>query len=140
MAIREHPKPGSILTCDYSVGFRVPEMVKRRPVVVISPKIMNRHHLCTVVALSTSEPDPVMPYHCQIDIRPQLPAPFQSDGIWVKGDMVNSVGFHRLDLIRLGTSNGKRQYLYDPIDADTLRRIRQCVLHGMGMSILTKHL
>ncbi|MEQ9178418.1 MAG: type II toxin-antitoxin system PemK/MazF family toxin, partial [Nitratireductor sp.] len=33
--------------CDFNTGFRVPEMVKRRPVVVISPKIKARPRLCT---------------------------------------------------------------------------------------------
>ena len=64
MAIREHPPTGSILMCDFNAGFREPEMVKRRPVVVISPKIRARPGLCTVVALSTTVPAPVMDYHC----------------------------------------------------------------------------
>ena len=85
MTIREHPPAGSILMCDFTSGFRPPEMVKVRPVVVISPKIAARPGLCTIVALSTTAPDPVMPYHCQIDIRPRLPDWMQSDGVWVKG-------------------------------------------------------
>jgi mRNA interferase MazF len=141
MAIREHPALGTILMCDFGAGFAEPEMVKRRPVVVLSPKIGARPYLYTVVALSTKTPDPVMPYHCQIDLRPRLPPPLQSDGVWVKGDMVNTVGFHRLDLIRLGKErDGKRIYLYQPLSSDTLRRVRVCVLHAMGLSTLTKHL
>jgi mRNA interferase MazF len=96
MPIKEHPLLGSILMCDFSSGFREPEMVKRRPVVVISPKIRQRPKLCTIVALSTTAPYPVMPYHCQIDIEPDLPMPLASRGLWVKGDMINAVGFHRL--------------------------------------------
>ena len=37
MALKFNPKPGMILLCDYS-GFKVPEMVKRRPAVVILPR------------------------------------------------------------------------------------------------------
>ncbi len=141
MAIREHPDLGTVLMCDFSAGFSEPEMVKRRPAVVISPRIRARPGLCTVVALSTTEPHPVMPYHCQIDLRPPLPPPFQSESIWVKGDMINAVSFHRLDLIRLGKNpDGKRKYLYKPLCPDTIRRIRVCVLHAMGLSILTKSL
>ena len=82
-----------------------------------------------------------MQYHCQIDLRPRRPAPFQSDGIWVKGDMVNAVGFHRLDLIRIGKDRfGKRVYLYRPLAAEVLREVRQCVLRGIGLSTLTRHL
>jgi len=119
----------------------MPEMVKRRPVVVISPKIVARPKLCTVVALSTTPPDPIMQYHCQIDIRPKLPKPLDSDGIWVKGDMVYAVGFHRLDFIRLGKDRfGNRLYRYETVGEGNLRKVRKCVLSGMGLSILTKHL
>jgi mRNA interferase MazF len=141
MPIREHPLVGSILTCDFNAGFKEPEMVKRRPVVVLSPKIALRPGLCTVVALSETAPDPVMPFHCQIDITPALPAPFTSEGVWVKGDMVNAVGFHLLDLIRLSkTENGKRRYRYEPLSDEIIKKIRECVLKGLGLSTLTKHL
>ncbi|HYD44716.1 MAG TPA: type II toxin-antitoxin system PemK/MazF family toxin [Phenylobacterium sp.] len=127
--------------CDFSAGFRLPEMVKRRPVVVLSPKIRARPGLCTVVALSTSPPDPVMSYHCQVDFDPPLPGWMTSEGVWVKGDMVATVGFHRLDFISLGKSkSGKRRYYYSTLSAQNLTRIRACVLHGIGLSSLTKHL
>tara|TARA_R110000868_G_scaffold104337_2_gene287356 strand:- start:343 stop:771 length:429 start_codon:yes stop_codon:yes gene_type:complete len=141
MAIREHPDMGTVLICDFENGFKNPEMDKRRPVVVISPKIRARPQLCTVVSLSTLPPDPVMPYHAQIDLRPRLPLPWGSDGVWVKGDMVNAVGFHRLDLLRLGKQpDGKRIYLLEPLSAENLKVIRTCVLRAVGLSILTKHL
>jgi uncharacterized protein YifN (PemK superfamily) len=141
MPIKEHPFPGTVLLCDFSNGFKVPEMDKRRPVVVISPKIAARPRLCTVVALSTSEPNPVMPYHCQIDIEPKLPDPWQSEGLWVKGDMINAVGFHRLDFFRLGKDkSGKRIYYYKPISKENIKSVRTCVLKALNMSSLTKHL
>jgi mRNA interferase MazF len=141
MPIREHPLSGSILICDFNTGFREPEMVKRRPVVVISPKIGLRPGLCTVVALSETAPSPRMPYHCQIDIDPPLPSPLRSVGVWVKGDMINAVGFHRLDLVRIGKDfRGKRQYRYEPLSYENIMKIRECVLKGLGMSSLTKHL
>lgn len=141
VAIKEHPAIGTVLICDFNHGFKEPEMVKRRPVVVISPKIRARPDLCTVVALSTSAPSPVMQYHCQIDLRPRLPHPWTSDGVWVKGDMVNAVGFHRLNLVRMGKDRtGKRIYLYDAISDCNIKKIRQCVLRAIGLSLLTKHL
>lgn len=141
MPIREHPDMGTVVMCDFDAGFVSPEMVGRRPAVVISPKIRSRPNLCTIVALSTTPPNPVQQYHCQINIRPQLPAPWKSDGVWVKGDMVNAVGFHRLDLIRLGKDRtGKRIYLYGPLSDENIKKIRQCVLRAFGMAVLTKHL
>jgi len=128
--------------CDFAKGaFTPPEMCKRRPAIVLSPKIKNRPGLCTVVALSTTEPDPVMPYHGQIRIKPKLPKGMESDAVWIKGDMVNAVGFHRLDLINLGKDmNGKRQYLLEPIEDDQFEIVQRCVLRAMGFSSLTKHL
>ena len=141
MPIQEHPYIGSILLCDFNSGFREPEMVKRRPVVVLSPKIAARPKLCTVVALSDTEPTPKLPYHCQIDIRPELPETFNSNGVWVKGDMVYAVGFHRLDFIRMGKGeSGKRKYHYEPLDVASIKKIRECVLRALGLSGLTKHL
>lgn len=127
--------------CDFSAGFREPEMVKHRPVVVISPKIVSRPGLCTVVALSTTPPDPVTAYHCQVDFWPRLPDWMQSDGVWVKGDMVQAVGFHRLDFIRTGKAvTGQRLYYYSTLNHENLKKIRGCILAGLGLSPLTKHL
>ncbi len=139
MPIKQHPDAGTVILCDFAGGFREPEMVKRRPVVVVSPRIRARPGLCTVVALSGTEPRPVMPYHARIDLRPELPAPWTSEGIWVKGDMINAVGFHRLDLIRLGRDDtGDRAYLLQPLPAETLIRIRHCVIAALGMQGLTE--
>lgn len=141
MPIREHPPKGCIVMCDFSAGFTPPEMVKRRPAVILSPKITGRPGLCTIVALSTTPPTKIMPYHCQIDLNPELPAPWTSKGIWVKGDMINAIGLHRIDLVRLGKDkSGKRNYLLTPLPLETMRAITKCVLHGMGLSILTKSL
>ncbi|MDP6475231.1 MAG: type II toxin-antitoxin system PemK/MazF family toxin [Alphaproteobacteria bacterium] len=102
MAIHEHPPTGTILRCKFDSGFRVPEMVKTRPVVVISPKISVRHRLCTVVPIGSEAPHLEMPYHHElIDIQPALPPPFDSKANWVKGDMVVAVSFERLDFLRL---------------------------------------
>ena len=54
MAITIHPRPGQILLCDFSQGFREPEMVKsKRPVIVLTPAFKNRPELVTIVPLST---------------------------------------------------------------------------------------
>jgi mRNA interferase MazF len=141
MAISDHPAPGTIVVCNFNGTFKEPEMVKPRCVVVLSPRIRARAKLCTVVCLSTTAPNHEMPYHCRLDIRPKLPAPWRSDGIWLKGDMIYSVGFHRLDLIRLGKDQaGKRIYRMNTITPEQMKEVKCCVLRGLGMSILTKHL
>ncbi|WP_312599209.1 type II toxin-antitoxin system PemK/MazF family toxin [Brevundimonas sp.] len=139
MAIREHPKIGTILMCDFDSGFTPPEMVKRRPVVVVSPKIVARPGLCTVVPLSTTAPDPVMQFHCQIDLPDQLPDWLDKTGVWVKADMMAAVALSRLDFIRLAKSaQGRREYCFATVSSENLRRIRGCILGGLGLSHLTK--
>lgn len=140
MALAEHPAIGSIVTCDFT-GFRAPEMVKRRPVVVLSPKMRGREALCTVVPLSTTAPAPVQPYHSQIDIHPALPDRWESAGVWIKGDMLYTVGLDRLDFIRFGKDvNGKRVYYLRSLSDENLRVVRSCVLRAMGLGPLTNHL
>lgn len=142
MPIQEHPATGTILICDFSAGFKEPEMVKLRPVVVISPKIVIRSGLCTVVALSTVVPDKRMPYHYELKpLDPPLPAPYDGGPNWVKGDMIVSVGFHRLNFVRMGKAfTGERRYRYEVLPPSEMKAVRTCVLHGLGFSGLTKHL
>ncbi|WP_292386836.1 type II toxin-antitoxin system PemK/MazF family toxin [Mesorhizobium sp.] len=129
------------MVCDYSEGFVEPEMVKRRPALVLCPRIRARAGLCTVVALSTTPPEQTMPYHCEIELPFALPPPFDSKTVWIKGDMVNAVGFHRIDLFRLGKdAAGKRRYLMTPVGGEILLQARRCILHGLGLSMLTKEL
>ena len=145
MAIIFHPRPGQILQCDFSSGFREPEMVKSgRPVVVLTPPIQGREKLVTVAALSTEKPDPIMAYHYQIpkNSMPQL-GRFQEKDTWLKGDMIYTVGFHRLDLIRLekkDPNTGKRIYFNRRLGRDQMKEIYSCVLHGLNMGSLSQHL
>jgi len=62
MAIKYHPEIGTIVICDFK-GFVKPEMIKRRPAVIISPRIRYRDKLCPIVPLSTTPPNPIMAYH-----------------------------------------------------------------------------
>lgn len=140
MPITIHPKAGQILFCDFSQGFKEPEMVKnKRPVVVLTEPISGRANLVTITPLSTVEPTTVKAYHYKIP-RQSMPMLdiFQRADSWLKGDMIYTVGFHRLDLIRLGKKgpNGKRLYFTNRLGKDQMKQIYQCVLHGMNLSKL----
>ena len=140
MSLTFHPEPGTILVCDFS-GLREPEMVKRRPVVVISPRLKRRDGLLTVAPLSTTEPKHIMDYHSRIDLNPTLPEPYDAPVMWVKGDMIYNVCFDRLELLRTKRDHtGKRKYLQCQLDEPTIREIKKAVLFGLGFSELTKHL
>ena len=56
--------------------------------------------------------------------------------------MLYTVGFHRLDLIKLSTRNsdGKRDYFRNKLGREQMREIYKCVLHGLNLSKLTNHL
>lgn len=140
MAIQFHPQQGTILICDFQ-GLQEPEMVKRRPVVVISPRLRNRGNLVSVVPLSTTHPGDSYPYHHRLLLDPCLPAPYADPVAWVKGDMVYTVAFHRLYVPQLGKdASGKRQYDLRVLEPETMNLIMACVLHGMGLDRLTQHL
>jgi mRNA interferase MazF len=70
MSVVVHPEPGTIVRLDLSEGFRPPEMVKRRPAIVLSPPLAGRQQLCTVVPLSTTVPKLIGPHHLQITFEP----------------------------------------------------------------------
>jgi mRNA interferase MazF len=133
-----HPNPGTVLLCNYDTGFVPPEMVKRRPVVVISPRLRNRDGLCTVVPLSSTAPNQPMDYHCQVRIVPALPAPWTAPSYWVKADMLATVGFNRLELIREKRQSFQaRKNVIPVLGPDELLTIRNCVLHALGLGALT---
>lgn len=145
MAITFHPKPGQILMCDFSKGFQEPEMVKAgRPVVVLSKPLTGRDGLVTVVPLSSTRPQSQMPYHLLLPPAslPQL-GMFEKGETWVKGDMVYTVGFHRLDLIRLGKRDPKtrkRLYFTNRLSRERMREIYGCVLCGLSLTHLVQYL
>lgn len=140
MPIPYHPEPGTIVICDF-FGYVVPEMVKRRPSIIISPRLRNRKGLCTVVPLSSVEPNIIMPYHYRLHLTPPLPAPYDTSLSWVKADMLATVSFKRLHLPYKGKdSNGKREYDVRVIDSADFIKIKECVLHALGMTGLTDYL
>lgn len=137
MPIRFPVAPGTLLLCNYDTGFQPPEMVKRRPVVVISPRLPHRDHLCTVVPMSTTPPERELPYQCRLELAHPLPEPFNESVCWVKADMLATVSFDRLDLFRTerDRASGRRRYLQLRVSTEDLAAIRRCVLAALGLAI-----
>jgi len=133
------PALGAILKCHFD-GFVSPEMLKSRPVLVIAPPIKQRPKLCTIIPLSTTIPDPEMPYHLEIAMpTPLLPAPFDSSSAWVKADMLYAVSFNRLERFYHHTGKSKK-YIIPVIKADLMKEIQRRVLRGLGLRFLEKGL
>ncbi len=142
MALAYSPKVGQILTCDFTTGFIEPEMVKKRPVIVLATR-PNGHRLVTVVCLSTRKPFPPLAHHM---VLPQAHFPnvkfFQdSDETWLKGDMIYTVSFDRLDYVQIGRDrNGKRAYFLDRLSREVMKNVYACTLCGLNLPMLTQHL
>lgn len=134
MALINYPQIGTILRVDLNEGFRTPEMRKRRPAIVISPRLEGRDQLCSIVPLSTKEPRPMQGYNCILELDPPLPFPYDHQRMWVKADMVMCVAFHRLKLLSSGRgANGERLYDVRVLSEEKINEVKDCIKHSLGM-------
>lgn len=139
MALPFFPPPGQIVICDFD-GLKEPEIVKRRPAIVISPRKRGGPQLCTVVPISTTDPVPELPHHYRLDIAPSLPPPYSEQSVWVKCDMIYTVGHHRLNLPFYKDASGRRQFVNQYVNQDDLEAIQRCVLTALGFHDLARFL
>jgi mRNA interferase MazF len=129
MPINFHPKRGTVLMCDFTTGFKAPEMVKRRHVVVVSPRYRRHTGLCLVVPFSTIPPHDAEPHHVEIPtgtydfFDPVKPT-------WAKGDMLTCVSFDRLDRLLL-----YGRYASPMLKPEDLKSIQQCVAHALQLHL-----
>jgi uncharacterized protein YifN (PemK superfamily) len=136
MPIRFPLKARSLVLCDFDRGgFRAPEMVKKRPVVVMAGRLPHRNRLHTIVPLSgTPPPFDECLYQSRLEIDP-LPAPYDEAIWWAKADMITTVSFDRLDLFRSARDpSGKRKYYTNlKVTEDQLKEIQRAVLCSLGL-------
>jgi len=130
VAIGFYPRAGQILVCDFS-GFKVPEMVKPRPIIVVSPRLPYRSEIVTVVPLSTTAPMHNLPFVVRLSKNYH---PLEDDElpVWAKCDMVMNIGRWRLD----GFKVGRRKWETPLATGDDLAAARSGVLHGLGLGTL----
>jgi uncharacterized protein YifN (PemK superfamily) len=120
-----------MLLCDFATGFRPPEMVKMRPVVILSRDYRN-WQTCSVVPLST-----VVPVERRGTTH-ELPASkylFLNASTWAKCDMVTSVSRERLFLLRDPVSGRGIDSRRTTIDECDLLAIRRGVALALGMAL-----
>jgi len=125
MAIYFHPSPGCVLLCNFE-GYIFPEIVKVRPVVIVSPKHLKRGDLHCVVPLSTTPPDHIEPYHYQLK---KDPIPNSNATVWAKCDLVATVCSERFDRFQVG----RRAFKTSGIPAEELEAIRECIKYALGI-------
>lgn len=130
--IQFNPRKGTILRCDFSTGFQPPEMVKKRPVIVITPRQQGGSPLCTVVPLSTKEPSPVLSFHHKMEPH-SLPETYRHQDCWAKCDMIYTVSYARLDRFRIRDANGQRRWVQGRATRSDIEAIEKAVLNGLGL-------
>ncbi|WP_414694795.1 type II toxin-antitoxin system PemK/MazF family toxin [Pinirhizobacter sp.] len=91
------PRNGAVVLCMFPGEFVPPEMVKTRPVVVVSPRIPGRDELVSIIALSTTAPEPRQAHHCEIPMS-AMPKSLQANErkVWAKCDMIYTFRLSRL--------------------------------------------
>jgi uncharacterized protein YifN (PemK superfamily) len=125
MALLYQPRPGEVVMCDFH-GYVAPEMIKRRPVVVLARNRRNRQ-LVTVVPLSTTPPDPIDPWHHPLAGSPLPNA--RGVSCWAKCDMVATVALARLDRCKAG----RGAYVVPKLSGADVAAIRVAVAIALGV-------
>jgi hypothetical protein len=69
----------------------------------------------------------------KIRIEPPLPSPYENPEMWVKGDIVLTVAFHRLRLLFRKWDGGDRVYDIRVLDRETMSAVKSCVRAGLGL-------
>lgn len=138
MGIQFPPKTGEILVCNFQAadkgalnGFVVPEMIKKRPVVVLSSK---SYKLCLVVASIATPPKPLRDWHYEIIWDVPLPRPYDREiGCWAKGDHIYAISYERLNQFYAGKDNrGRRIYERRLLSAEQFLGVKEGVRNAIG--------
>lgn len=112
--------------CDFR-GYVVPEMVKVRPVIIVSRNRKNRE-LITVVPLSTTAPEYLEGHHHELSSNP-LPG---KEGVtcWAKCDMIATVSLARLDRYKVA----RREYVAPSLAEADFEAIKKAIMSALGLS------
>jgi len=89
--------------------------------------------MCSIVPLSTQEPRIKLPCHILLELDPPLPPPYDEPRMWVKGDLVLTVAFHRLRFLSR-KKGGKRIYDVRRLPPAMFDRVREGVRFALGLS------
>ena len=132
MPLPFHPRAGQVLVCDFT-GFKEPEMVKVRPVIVISPRLPYRSDIAAIVPISLTAPRHNLPFCYRLSKNYH---PNEDDGLpcWAKADLVLNIGTYRLS----GFKVGRRKYEFPQLTAEDLISVRYAVLAGLGLDRIEK--
>jgi len=127
MALSFFPRAGQVLMCEFN-GFVAPEMVKVRPVIVVSPRLPYRSEIVAIVPISLTAPKHDLPFCFRLskNYHPQEPDDLPC---WAKADMIMNLGAYRLN----GFKVGRRKWDYPQVSGEDLAGVRHAILCGLGL-------
>jgi uncharacterized protein YifN (PemK superfamily) len=98
--LKFQPDKNTIVWCDFQ-GFMVPEIIKKRPVIIIKKHKQNQK-LVYVLPISLTVPEVVKPYHYKLpeDFSEKY---FKKGDHYVKIDLIYTVSIERLALVKMKT-------------------------------------
>jgi uncharacterized protein YifN (PemK superfamily) len=127
MALPFFPRAGQVLMCDFK-GFVEPEMVKTRPVIVVSPRLPYRSQIAAVVPISLTAPKHDLPF-CYRLSKNYHPEEDDDLACWAKADMIMNLGIYRMS----GFKVGRRKWEHPTLNAEDLAGVRHAILCGLGL-------
>lgn len=124
--MQHQPKVGTIINCNFE-GYISPEMLKRRPVVVLRKNKLNSQ-LVTVVPISTTAPRKATNLHIEIE------GPIDGKQAWIKCDMIYTVCLSRLSRLKQKDENGHYQWVNKSLDANLLEEVKKSIANYLGLN------
>jgi len=137
MALNFPPKVGEVFECEFPSCLKAPEMHKKRLVIVVGPRLIQRdQRLVNVVPISLTPPPPGCQFHAQIPLS-FIPGSWAADTSdrWAKCDMIYTLSIERLTVHSTPGLHGAARISHRPkLDLTTLQAVRRCVAIAMGIS------
>lgn len=106
-------------------------MTKKRPVIVVSPRLPHRSAIVAIVPISTTAPKHELPFVVKLS-KNYHPTEAKELVTWAKCDMLLNIGVHRLDAFKVG----RRKYTYPTLTPEDLAGVRNGIVYGLGMGHL----
>ncbi len=135
MSERRRYQAGTVHYLDFDAFEPVePEMVKSRPVVVVSPRNRREDELVIVVPISSSPPNSFKKFTVRLRHKDL------DDDSWAKCDMPTTVSVHRLRPMRQPRYPGQNAPIPNvQISGSQLRQVREALIRSVGaMEVLDR--
>jgi uncharacterized protein YifN (PemK superfamily) len=139
MSLHSPPDRGFIIIVNFELGGTLgAEMTgTMRPCVVVQNNRLHRGPLVTVVPISTTAPEPAMPWHHELDHMSfrAWPISWGGQGLprWAKCDYITTVSLERCEHPYSKTRDGGRRYTRVRITRTDLEAVEGCVQWALGI-------